>query len=162
MTTKMRKMENSNHLLHLNYSLNKQELLESADAAISVSEAYTDSRYPELKLDDWKISRYTDSAIEKVIKDFEVEGRPRFYWLKPFAVIPEHTDNETQCSINIILSEDPAPITIQGQNFYYNQALLDTTVPHSVVNGPEERIMLKISIFNESFQELRQRIKYKL
>jgi len=155
-------MNKNNHLVHLNYNLNKQGLLESADAARRDSQAYTDSRYPDLKINDWKISRYTDTLIEQVIKDFEIEGRPRFYWLKPYAVIPEHVDNETQCSINLILSDDAAPIVVNGEEHLYSQALLNTTVPHSVVNGPRERIMLKISIFNETFDQLSERIKFKL
>jgi hypothetical protein len=93
--------------------------------------------------------------------DFEVDGRPRFYWLEPNAVIPEHVDNGTQCSINLIITEDAAPITIDGTEYHYRQALLNTTVPHSVQNSDKERIMLKISIFDETYQQLVERIKYK-
>jgi hypothetical protein len=148
-------------LVHLNYPIDLNQILESAARARVESKPYTDSRYPDLMLDQWHIGKYTDRYIESIISDFEVEGRPRFYWLEPYATIPEHIDNETQCSINLIITDDPAPITINGTDYVYRQALLDTTIPHSVVNGDKHRIMLKISIFNETFDQLSQRIKYK-
>lgn len=151
----------TNDLVLLNYPLDVERILKSAKAARTQSRPYTDSRYPDLHLEDWHIGRYSDDYIESIIKDFEVEGRSRFYWLEPYAEIPEHIDNETQCSINLIITKDPAPITINGTDFVYQQALLNTTVPHSVKNGAVERIMLKISIFNESFESLAKRVKYK-
>jgi len=150
------------YLTLLNYPLDTRVLLESAAIAKLQSEPYKDSRYPELRLDRWHIGHYTDEHIERVMADFEVEGRPRFYWLEPFAEIPEHVDNGTQCSINLILTDTPAPITIEDIEYVYQQALLNTTVPHAVFNGPNERIMLKISIFDETYEQLVTRIKYKL
>jgi len=85
-------------VVHLNYDLNKKLLLEQAKEAKQQSQPYTDGRYPDLKLDDWSIGHYTSDYINQIMQDFEVEGRPRFYWLKPFAEIPEHVDNNTTCS----------------------------------------------------------------
>lgn len=150
------------YLTLLNYPLDVSVLLESANTARLLAESYKDPRYPNLQLDSWKISRYTDPYIEKIMSDFEIDGRPRFYWLEPFAVLPTHVDNATQCSINLIISESPAPITFNGNNYMYRQALLNTAIPHSVTNKSSERIMLKISIFNETYAELANRIKYKL
>lgn len=150
------------YLTLLNYPLDTEILLDSASKAKLQSEPYTDSRYPELQLDRWHIGRYTDEHIEKIMTDFEVVGRPRFYWLEPFAEIPEHVDNDTQCSINLILTDTPAPIVIKGKEYTYQQALLNTTVPHAVFNGSSERVMLKISIFNETYEQLASRIKFKL
>lgn len=150
------------YLTLLNYPLDTRVLLESAATAKLQSEPYTDSRYPELRLDRWHIGRYTDEHIEKVMADFEIDGKPRFYWLEPFAEIPEHVDNGTQCSINLILTDSPAPITINRKEYTYQQALLNTRVPHAVFNGPVERVMLKISIFDETYEQLAKRIKYKL
>lgn len=150
------------YLTLLNYPLDVSVLLESANSARLLAESYKDSRYPNLQLDSWQISRYTDSYIEKIMSDFEIDGRPRFYWLEPFAKIPEHVDNGTQCSVNLILTETPAPITIAGNEYTYQQALLNTTIPHAVFNGSVERIMLKISIFDVTYEQLAKRIKYKL
>lgn len=146
----------------LDYPLDTVALLQSAVSAHLSAEPYTDSRYPSLRKEDWYIGRYTDKHIDKIMRDFEVEGSPRFYWLEPFATIPQHVDNGTQCSINLILTENPAPITVEGVDHVYQQALLNTTLPHSVTNGDTERIMLKISIFDETYESLSARIKYKL
>jgi len=147
-------------LIHLKYNLDKNKLLQDAISAKKHSQAYTDTRYPDLKLEDWHIGHYSSPYIDQLMKDFEVIGKPRFYWLAPYAVIPEHVDNETTCSLNFILTNDAAPITIDGKEYTYNQILLNTTLPHSVTNNANERIMLKISIFNESFEDLKKRIKY--
>jgi hypothetical protein len=149
-------------LTRLYYPLDTTSLLQSAVNAHLSAAPYTDSRYPSLRKEDWYIGRYTDSHIDKIMRDFEVDGSPRFYWLEPFATIPQHVDNGTQCSINLILTENPAPITVDGIDYTYQQALLNTTVPHSVTNGDTERIMLKISIFDETYESLSARIKYKL
>jgi hypothetical protein len=148
-------------LTHLNYPIDLDRVLESSRNARLDSKPYTDSRYPDLKLDDWHIGRYQDDYISQIMSDFDVDGRPRFYWLNPYAVIPEHTDNGTQCSINLIITNEPAPITINGIDYFYNQALLNTTIPHSVTNGATERVMLKISIFDETYEQLSKRIKFK-
>jgi len=145
----------------LDYPLDKYTLIEDSKQALIFANAHTDSRYPNLSFNYWKISRYSSDYIDKIISDFDIAGRPRFYWLEPHTVIPEHTDNETKCSINFILSDNPAPITINNNEYYYKQALLDTTIPHSVKNGSELRLMLKISIFNETYQSLSERIKFK-
>lgn len=158
----MEKLDQMNPLTLLDYPLDTVALLQSAVSAHLSAEPYTDSRYPSLRKEDWYIGRYTDEHIDKIMRDFEVNGSPRFYWLEPFATIPQHVDNGTQCSINLILTENAAPITIEGVDYTYQQALLNTTLPHSVTNGDTERIMLKISIFDETYESLSTRIKYKL
>lgn len=150
-----------NLFIKLQYPLDKAILLESARRARDLAKPYTDSRYPGLQMDTWHIGHYTDEHIEKIMNDFEIEGKPRFYWTAPNSVIPEHVDNGTQCSLNFILSEDPAPISFSGENYVYEQVLLNTTIPHSVTNGPIERILLKISIFDETYEQLSARIKYR-
>jgi hypothetical protein len=149
-------------LTNLNYPLDTIALIEASNIAKLEAKPYTDSRYPDLKLNNWNIGHFTNSHIEKIMTDFEVQGKPRFYWLEPFAEIPEHVDNGTMCSINLILTDSPAPIIINGKEFIYKQALLNTTIPHAVYNGPVERVMLKISIFDETYEQLAKRIKYKL
>lgn len=148
-------------LIHLSYQVDKSKLLEEAKIARESAQGYTDSRYPGVQLDGWLISRYTSEYIDQIMKDLEVEGKPRFYWLMPNEVIPEHVDNGTQCSINFVLTEHASPISFGDKDYYYDTILLNTTLPHSVQNNEHERIMLKISIFNESFEDLSKRIKYK-
>ena len=150
-----------NKILHLNYPLDLPSLLLSAEKAKESSRDYSDSRYPGHNFDYWKINQYTDEKIEKIIADFGGNMKPRFYWLKPNAILPVHVDNGTKCSINFVLSENAAPITYDGVDYFYKQALINTSIPHGVTNGHQERILLKLSIFDKSFEEFSKTIKYK-
>ena len=148
-------------LIFLDYPLDKERLLEDAIEAKINSKPYTDSRYPDLYMEDWLIGHYNSEYITRIMNDFNIEGKPRYYWMKPHAVIPEHVDNGTQCSLNFVLTDNASPIIINDMQYYYTAILLNTTVPHSVINNEYERIMLKISIFNESYEDLAKRIKYR-
>lgn len=88
-----------------------------------------------------------------MVNDLGIKAKPRFYWLESNAVLPEHVDHNTTCSLNFILSEDPAPVTIGGNDYYYNQCVLNTTIPHSVTNNGPERILLKFSVFDVSYED---------
>jgi hypothetical protein len=147
-------------LIHLDYPLDKNLLWETANSVKSHSVDYVDPRI-ERTIKHWKIVKHTSTYIEQIINDFGVGGSPRFYWLLPYTRLGTHTDNGTTCSINLILNENPAPVTMQNVDIFYTQALLNTTVPHSVTNGPEERVLLKISIFDKTFNEVAQKINYK-
>lgn len=149
-------------LVLLNYPLDIKILWRDAENARTTSEPYgNDPRYPNQHHDQWLISRHTSEYINQIMEDFEVTGKPRFYWLMPNAHLPEHIDYNTKCSINFILSDDEAPVTIEGRDYFYKQALLNTTRPHSVTNGKSLRLLLKISLFDEAFEDLAKRIKYK-
>ena len=140
-------------ILHLKYTIDKDILLQQAAEIKSSASVYVDPR-PGLGTPDWLIKKHTSEYIEKIIADLGINARPRFYWLKPFASLKEHTDNGTECSVNFIISENAAPITIEGIDYLYRSALLNTQRRHSVTNGPEERILLKISIFDKTYEEI--------
>lgn len=150
-----------NPIILLNYPLDKTILVREAETFKEIAESYTDSRSPGKVLDNWLIYRHESEYTKKIMEDFEVEGKARFYWLSANTVLPKHVDNNTTCSINFVLSDNAAPVKINGKDYFYEQALLNTTIPHSVRNGNAERILFKISIFNESFEDLASRIKYK-
>jgi hypothetical protein len=152
-------MKNSEPVLHLNYKIDKSRLLAEAENIKHTAVGYTDSRYTDLKMNDWLVGHHSSEYVEKIMRDFGVEGKPRFYWLQPHTVIPEHVDNGTLCGLNFILTEGASPITIENQDYYYESILVNTTVPHSVKNNENERIMFKISIFNETFEQVAARIK---
>jgi len=79
--------------------------------------------------------------------------RPRFYKQKENTEVPMHADIGTQCSINIVLSDNAGPICFEGHGeFTYSCAVLDVTKRHSVPAYPEERILLKYSIFDYGYE----------
>ncbi len=145
-------------LVHLNYKIDKEHLLEEASRLKHLAVGYTDSRYPGMKMNNWLFAYCTSPYIDNILKDFGVEGKTRFYWLQPFANIPEHIDNETRCGLNFILTDNASPITYQGVDYFYESALIDTTKPHSVTNNEHERIMFKVSIVNETFEQVLSKI----
>lgn len=146
-------------VLHLNYKIDKQRLLDEAAAVKHTAVGYTDSRYPDLSMDDWLVGHHTSEYVKKIMSNFKVTGKPRFYWLQPYAVIPEHVDNETLCGLNFILTDQASPISFQEKDYIYQSALVNTALPHGVENNQHERIMFKISIFNETFEQVADRIK---
>lgn len=145
-------------LLHLKYELKKDLILKETEEAKKLAKYHTDSRYPLRVFTEWKVSMYNGEYIKEIMKDFDVIGIPRFYWLKPNAIIHTHTDNTTKCSLNFLLSENNTAITINEKDYIYKNALLDTTQPHSVKNGNKERLLFKISIENENFETVAKKI----
>lgn len=116
---------------------------------------------------NWQIKKITDGygyeISELFKKQFNLKDcRPRFYIQKPNSTIPFHVDRGTLCSLNILLSDNLAPITFKSGNIYYKSALLNTQEPHAVYTGAETRILYKISIFDKTYQELRDVLPSKL
>lgn len=139
-------------LVHLNYQIDYERLSVSDENAKADAEAYTDFRLKR-PLDSWLISHYSDDYIQQVIADMGVPCKPRFYWLEKNFHLPEHVDNGTQCSINFILSDNYAPVTIRGVDYFYKSALLNTSIPHGVKNQEHDRVLFKLSIFDHTFDE---------
>lgn len=84
--------------------------------------------------------------------------RPRFYRQEENTELPMHSDNGTLCSINIILSEEAAPIVFEeGGEFSYDCAILNIQERHSVPAYPKERFLLKYSIFDIDYNEVVKR-----
>jgi len=147
-------------ILHLRYDVNKPLLLDQAAAIKSEATVYVDPR-PGLGTADWLIRKHNSQYINQIMQELGIQARPRFYWLKPNASLKEHTDNGTECSVNFLLSDEPAPVTIEGQDYCYTAALLNTQRRHSVSNGPTERILLKLSIFDQTYDQIYAQLKPK-
>jgi hypothetical protein len=148
------------HLTGIEYD--KQSLLEEANKFIDIAPPYYDPRYDEY-IDGWKIikgNEYSLPLAEKVSRQFLLEGiKPRYYIQEKNVVVPVHTDNNTQCSINIILSDNYSPVTINGIDYTYKQCILNTTLPHGVYNGNEDRYLLKFTIMNNTFNDCVKHLK---
>jgi hypothetical protein len=155
-------MEQIEPLVHLNYKVDKDILLLESDRARKFAKEYTDSRYPEVEIDNWKRSKHTSDYIKKIIDDFDVVGNPGFYYLEPNANIITHTDNGALCAISFLLSENNSALTINDKDYHYESALLDTTLPHGLKkNGSTERVQFKISIKNENFLSVYNKLRNK-
>ena len=104
------------------------------------------------------------NAFADMVKDmFSLPGKvsSRFILLKANTSLPEHTDSDTQCALNFLLSGDKTPVLFDKKHadykleYHYKQALLNTQIPHMVHNGPEDRILFKVSIFDLPYFEMK-------
>ena len=82
----------------------------------------------------------------------------RYYNLMPNHSLRWHTDRSTTCSFNFLL-EGNGPVQYKDENeniheFFYKQALLNTSVPHHVPASDNRRIIFKVSIFGVSYEEV--------
>ena len=147
-------------LIHVNYDLDIAKMKEIAEATYPSASFYTDDRFPDADFSWWKIGKCEHPELQKIADDFGIECDARFYWQDPHSYLPPHIDNGTQCSLNFVLSDDPTPVTVEGLDYYYTAAILNTTLMHSVQTGNNPRLILKFSIFNKSIESIGYKYKY--
>lgn len=139
-------------ILFTSYPLDTDLCLELAEQARHQAYPYKLSAQHDWALPQWLMADFTSDYIEQVISDLGMPCESRFYYQDKDYYLPEHQDTGTTCSLNFILSADPAPVTINGQDYTYTQALLDTSQMHGVKNNGSERILLKLSIVDRNFE----------
>jgi len=115
-------------------------------------------------VDYWRVIRHKDlqsdivkNYCENFKETYNIPGKVdgRFYRLKANNTLPMHIDSGTKCSINFLLNGEGSPVVFENIGTYvYKQALLNTSVMHSVVNGNKDRILFKISIFEMEFDNV--------
>jgi len=102
-----------------------------------------------------EIKRLTEHVAHKINSS---DVRPRFYRQQANTSVPMHEDQNTRCCINIVLSEKAAPITFEDiGDVDYECALLNITRRHAVKEYPEERLLLKFSIFDVDYEDAVER-----
>ena len=140
------------------YNFDMQKLNESMQAFEHKFEAYSDHRGT---LDCWSVAREIefDYATE-LCETFDIKAKPRFYSLKANSVLPMHKDHGTQCSINVLMnSTNPAPVDFEDNTYSYKCCLLNVQNTHGVTTGDEDRILFKLSIFDEDFESVAEKIR---
>lgn len=117
----------------------------------------------------WYVGRINDSRmypeihrlkgmIETLIESEDV--RPRYYVQAKDSSVPFHSDMNTECAINIVLSNRAGPIIFEDiGEVVYRCALLNTTKRHGVPKFKTERLLLKFSIFDKTYEEVRRKFK---
>lgn len=150
-------------LTHLNLDINEKQLLDIAVRHRERALPYLNDK-KIIENPQGFITDATDPYVDYILEQIKLSGRyyARFGWIKPNTELSEHIDSNTQCSINFLLSDNLAPIIINGVEYYYTQAIINVQQPHKVINGPEERVMLRITVLDESYESLVNRLVYKL
>lgn len=126
-------------------------------------EVYKDSRL-DYTWPTWRIAKVEDDwdYANELCNYFGIDAQPRFYFLGANTRLGPHTDNKTLCSINVILSDDNAPVIVNDQEFYYKSCLLNCQELHGVPSYPTDRRLFKLSIFNETWDQVYDKIKDKV
>jgi len=142
------------HIFKFNINLDKNILLEELNSVNNNAVVYKDDRKNSYT-SNWKIIKHTFPYATNIIEQLGLTSydvRPRYYILDKDTTLNMHKDLGTLCSVNIILSEDPAPINIEGKKYYYNQALINTQALHGVTEpSPLDRLLFKLSIMDCDF-----------
>lgn len=144
----------------IDYVFNKHLLLTEIEHLKGHSKAYTDNRY-SAAADNWRIIKDTNLKVgEKETQRFldfyniSNSGSCRYYILKKNTSLQMHVDNHTTCSVNVILNNNCAPVTVEDVDYFYSTAILNTQKRHGVINSDTDRLLFKISFFDLPYEEL--------
>lgn len=145
-------------LIEINVNFNKQLLLQEANV-LDGYQTFVDPLSGQ-SINGWNVklisSGYGFRLTQFLKYRFKIlRCQPKFYMQEPGTTLPFHTDRETISSFNFILSENPDPISFRNKTVFYKNCLLDTTVEHAVMSPSSRRIIFKISIFDKSFEEIK-------
>ena len=102
------------------------------------------------------------AVADKFKELYGIECFPRYYVLDKGYVLDVHRDAGTQVSFNYLLSDDNDPLEFFVNNnkidLIYKKGLLNLQIPHAVPESKNIRILLKLSIYDYSFEECKQKI----
>lgn len=150
-------MFKDDNIFIFDYDFDRDTLLAEFDKHNGKFQAYND---PRGVLDNFQIVRTEFPYAEELCQLFDINARSRFYILKANSVLPQHQDLGTLCSINVLLSsKNPAPVNYGDKEYYYKNALLNTQNMHGVVTNNEDRLLFKLSVFDESYESVVEKIK---
>ena len=161
-------------ITYLNYPIDKEKMLKIAEEARAHITPYQHPFYKDHDpLPNWKtVHGYDSDYARQIMRDLEVIGWIDFYFHAPNTILPPHVDPRCRCGINFVLTGYDAPVTFHESllrpgvaggtsvDYYYEQAALNTSLPHSVKSSSTERILFKICIQNESYESVVSRIPY--
>jgi hypothetical protein len=92
------------------------------------------------------------TQISELLKCKDV--RARYYRQEKNTSVPMHKDMHTLCAVNILLSDNNGPIEFEGLGeIHYDCAMLNLQKGHAVPPFPEERLLLKFSIFDLPYKD---------
>ena len=116
----------------------------------------------QVSIPHWKVVRWIDfDYADELCEIFKIKARPRFLIQEANSVLGFHRDKGTECSINILLGDYKsfANVDFEDNSYNYSQCLLNTQNLHSVKNKNEPRVLFKLSILDESFDQVCQKIE---
>jgi len=152
-------MTNNEDILVFDYDFDKSALLDFWSQNRANTQPYTDKRFGKFVMNNWRILNDIElEYADKLNTYFDIDTIPKFYILEANTQLLPHIDQDTTCSINFLLSDGAAPVRFSDNEYYYRTALLNTSRKHSVDKYPTDRILFKLSVKDESFSSVKQKI----
>lgn len=161
-------------LKHLNYQFATDDLFNEYFMNMDLFVEHKDIPLPYKEaFQDFKILKVGDAELpvlwyefKRFVETFGLQGydiRPRYYICEANGQFPPHKDMKTLCAVNHIVSDRYAPLIIEGQEYMYKTAVFNTQREHHVVNnGYEARVLIKLSFFDLSYEDLVKRLQHQL
>ena len=160
------------------FGVNKERLLKELKSEILMP--FVDPK-TKIQLDFLNIQftkkRYANQVADlfrNVLGLGHLDARPIFYIQQAGYRFPFHQDRKTECSINVLLDENPDPITFRVEEHdnnmesidsdideHYEIALINTQNWHGVMPPTTTRHLFKVSIFDKTYEECLEIIKAK-
>lgn len=148
------------YIYGFDFNFNKELLLNEFQKISNNLEGFIDNGLP-VKIKKLQIIEdFHFDYVDYLNKLFDIKSEAKFYVLKENEEFDLHVDTLPQCSINILLSGNPAPVFIGDKNYLYQNCVLNVKKPHGVFNNTENRILFKLSIFDYSFEEVKNKVHY--
>ena len=151
------KLENiPKNLLRINYDLDYEYLLDRAYKA-ERKQFYHHGRKEE-RIEGYTYSHYKDESLKYLVSKYglDIKGKynMKFVYIAPNTILDWHTDWGTKCAFNWILNDNEACIQYKNDRPYvYKSAIINTSAEHKVENINKERILFKISVFEQDYLE---------
>lgn len=145
-------------IMGFNFDFDKQKLLDQYRKNLDNSSNFDADglpvSIPKIQFQEDFEFDYADLLMDY----FGVKGEAKYYTVKKGSDFDLHVDTLPLCSINVLLSGNPAPVYIGGKNYLYRNCVLNIKQPHGVFMNDEERILFKISIFDYTFEEVKKKV----
>jgi hypothetical protein len=157
---------------HLNISFDKDKVIKEIDT-LHLKPGHSNNWW-RAKTEESKQFWYkTDTWLKTIIED--TNSLPEIkrlnaafkcdiiYVYKQLAnsFLPKHRDYDVITAINLLLSDDVAPITFDYGDEYYKNALIDVSKHHSVKPYPSDRLLLKFAWHKKTFKEVENELRGK-
>jgi len=155
---------NNEEILVFDFDFDREHLLSLWNQYKEQSEPYKDTRFNRFVMKNWRIVKDIEIKYADFINQyFDIDGSPRFYILEANTSLMMHIDQDTTCSLNFVLNDNAAPVRFKtGNSYFYRTALLNTSMKHAVDKTDSDRILFKLSIKDETFESVKQKIINKL
>jgi len=117
-------------------------------------------KYMVARLDDVKDAHILQFVEQEFYQMYGIKTKGRYLDLPPNYEITPHFDDGTLCSFNYIIEGD-SPIIFDEDNLTinYKKGLLNISKVHSVPASTSRRKLLKLSIADHTFEEVKQKIE---